>query len=175
MSPAKKTKPRAARSTSAESGLRPSFDLPPLDASAPTTSPKPDPELESRVFALVTAVAREDGRGYPPEWATVVDATKRRGFLTERGFKLYLTDHGRQWLRVRAEPGSGRKFEMTKITLATRLELKELAHSTGVPMQEVIGHVIGAVYEHRDALTRVALAHGAQHPWEAIRLLLARK
>jgi hypothetical protein len=36
----------------------------------------------------------------------------------------------------------------------------------------VLGYLIDAVDESRDALTRIARKHGADHPWEAIRFLV---
>jgi hypothetical protein len=143
--------------------------LPPLD---PPKAAAHDPELETRLFMIVTAVSQNEGMSYPPEWAAVVDAAKRRGWLAERALSLHLTTHGRQWLATRAAPTDRRAYEMTKITLHARLQLKDLAHDTGTPMQEVIGHVIGAIHEHRDELTRAARRHGLDHPWEGVGALV---
>jgi len=144
--------------------------LPPLDSQPAARAS--DPELEQRLFMIVTAVAEEEGLTYPPEWAAVVDAAKRRGFVHEKGLHLYLASGGRQWLASRASPSGGRAWEMTKISLHHRLLLKALARETGVNMQTAIGDVISAVYENRDALTRVARRVGAEHPWEAIGVLV---
>lgn len=144
-------------------------DLPPL---SPSPKTQRDPELETRVFMLVTAVAENDGMTYPPEWAPVVDAAKRRGFVHEKGLRLFLGTGGRQWLASRAAPSGGRQYEMTKIRLVDRLALKALSLETGVNMQEVIGHVIQAVHDNRDELTRYARRHGMDHPWEAIGALV---
>jgi hypothetical protein len=148
--------------------------LPPL--AAPPAA-KHDPELETRLFMIVTAVSENEGMTYPPEWAGVVDAAKRRQWLAEKGLHLHLTTHGRQWLATRAGPSKGRSYEMTKIRLHDRLKLKDLSRDTSTPMQEVIGHVIGAIHEHRDELTRVARSAGEEHPWEGVRALIrgARK
>jgi hypothetical protein len=107
---------------------------------------------------------------YPPEWATVVHAAKGHGWLNEKGLQLFLSEHGRQWLTLRTgpSPSLANKYSMTKIAPQTRLALKDLAHDTGVPMQEAIGHVIMAIHENRDALTRTARANGLTYPWEAI-------
>lgn len=155
--------PRRAASSTRQPAL-PSLDAPVV--------PQHDPELEARIFALVTAVAEDDGRTYPPEWSQVADAAKRRRYLKERGLRLYLMDHGKQWLSSRAEPVGGRHYTMTKINPATRLALKDLSRDTGVPMQEAIGHIISAVHEHRAELTSLAFKAGEKYPWEAIGVLL---
>lgn len=142
--------------------------------------PKPPPaasadreaeELETRIFALVTAVAENDGREYPPEWAAVADAAKRRGYLEEKSLRLYLRAHGKQWLASRAGQAA-RAYTMTKIDPAARLALKDLANDTGVPMQEILGLVVGVIHEHRAELTSAAFKAGERYPWEAIGVLL---
>lgn len=117
---------------------------------------------------LVTAVERDEGMTYEPTWAAVVHAAKLRGYVREKSLRLYLATGGRQWLASRAASHGGREWEMTKIRLNDRLKLKALALETGVSMQETIGHVIGAVYEHRDDLTRAARRAGLEHPWEGV-------
>lgn len=148
-------------------------ELPPLGAEPAAT--KHDPELEQRLFMLVTAVAEDEGMIYPPAWAPVVDAAKRRRWLAEKGLHLHLTTHGRQWLATRAAPTNGRAYEMTKITLHHRLLLKDLARDTNTPMQEVIGAVVTAIHENRDELTRAARRAGLEHPWEAVGVLVRGK
>jgi hypothetical protein len=125
------------------------------------------------VYALVLRVEEEDGLTLPPEqsWILAADAAKRAGYLSEKGFRLYLTKHGEQWLESRAKPPS-KDFTYTKIREASRLQLKDLSRETGVLMQDAIGELISAVHANRDALTRVARKHGEQHPWEALRYLV---
>lgn len=147
----------------------PTPDEPPLAGA----EPKPDAELDQRVFMLVTAVSENDGMVYTPEWATVADAAKRRGYLEEHGLRLYMRKHGEQWLESRSKPrGAPGAYTMTKCTPLAKLHLKDLAHDTGVPMQDAIGDIIAAIHDRRDALTRLARKHGATHPWEAIRFLV---
>jgi len=135
-----------------------------------------DTDIDDRIFALATAVAQDDGRGYPPEWAAVADAAKRRGYLNEVAFKLYLTKHGEEWLAQRAGGYSGSveamTMTMTKITKHARLALKDMARETDVSMQDVLSHVIDTVYDNRDELTRIARKNGARYPWEAIAKLV---
>lgn len=146
--------------------------LPPLNAGS-GVRPKAnahtstDEEIDQSVFALVTAVHEEDGRSYPPEWAAAADAAKRRNYLSEVGLRLYMTKHGEEWLAQRG--GDGAKwYTMTKISKRARLALKDLAHETGVPMQEALSELVEAMYQNRDALTRAAHRSGLTHPWEAI-------
>jgi hypothetical protein len=157
---------RATRSVSepSGSGTRRRSSQPKLPAPAAAH----DPELETRLFMLVTAVAQDEGMSYDPTWAAVVHAAKLRGYVREKSLRLYLASGGRQWLASRAASHGGREFEMTKIRLNDRLKLKALALETGVSMQETIGHVIGAIHEHRDELTRIARRAGMEHPWEAV-------
>lgn len=134
---------------------------------------KTDAELEHKVFTLVTAVSENDGMVYTPEWALVADAAKRRGYLEEHGLKLFLKKHGAQWLEARAKPRNAPDtLTMTKLTPHAKLQLKDIAHDTGVPMQLAIGDIIAAIHDRRDALTKLARKHGAEHPWEAIRFLV---
>jgi hypothetical protein len=129
-------------------------------------------KFERQVFTLVNAVSENDGMVYTPEWATVAHAAKTRGYLEEQGLRLYLRKHGEQWLdSFRAKTDRGKRT-MQKLSPAANLRLKDLAKATGVPMNEVLGHLIDAVDESRDALTRIARKHGAEHPWEAIRFLV---
>lgn len=165
---------RPAKDDASSSGFRaanrlPLPDEPPL---AGGTAPKADAELERRVFTLVTAVSQNDGMVYTPEWATVVDAAKRRGYVEEHALQLFLRKHGEQWLEsFRAKPDRGKRT-MQKLSPQANLRLKDLAHATGVPMNEILGYLIDAIDENREALTRVARKHGAEHPWEAIRFLV---
>jgi hypothetical protein len=148
--------------------------LPPLEP--PATEAKLDPALELQLFELVTAVASAEPFAYPPSWAVVVDAAKRRGYVKESALKLTLADHGRLWLQERAAPPpNARTYEMTKITAKARLLLKDLARETRVPMQDAIGEIIKAVYDARIELNRVALRHGESTPWDAIRHLVAKR
>lgn len=162
-----------ARNDSSSSGFRAARRLPvPDEPPIAGAEPKADAELERKVFKLVTAVAENDGMVYTPEWANVADAAKRRGYLEEHALRLYIRKHGEQWLEsFRAKPDRGR-LTMQKLSPAANLRLKDLAKATGVPMREVLGHLIDAIDERRDALTRVARKHGAEHPWEAIRFLV---
>jgi hypothetical protein len=146
--------------------MDPGLDQPP----APPALDKED--LETRIFMLLTRLDAEDGMVLPPgPWVAIADVAKRRGLIEEHGLRLYLKKRGRQELESRAAP-AGRQTTMTKIYPADRNQLKDLSHQTGVPMQDAIGLVVGAVYEHRDALTRVARANGLEHPWEGIGVLL---
>jgi hypothetical protein len=175
--PLKKTRThsntRPAKDDASSSGFRaaarlPAPDEPPLVGA----QPKADAELERRVFTLVTAVSQDDGMVYTPEWAAVADVAKRRGYLEEHALRLYVRKHGEQWLEsFRAKPTSAR-LTMQKLSPASNLRLKDLARATGVPMREVLGHLIDAIDERRDELTRVARKHGAEYPWEAIRFLV---
>lgn len=175
----KKIKSASSDSDHKGSGIRPRLsDLPPLTSAATPVAEKLDLETEARLHALLTAVSQEDGFTYPPAWAPIADVAKRRGYLDEHGLKLYMKAHGKQWLAQRASPVSSSKtFTMTKVDPNTRLRLKDLSHDTGVPMQEAIGDIIGAIHEHRDELTRYARRVGLSHPWEAVGALLraARK
>lgn len=182
MSPStkKKTTTRTTHTRAeSDSGMRSKFsDLPPLDGLA-NTKKAIDPELEEHIFALVTAVGENEGMTYPPAWTPIADAAKRLGYLRESNLQLFLKDHGRQWLTARAQPRSGELggsgtvvYTMTKIDPKSRLRLKDLAHDTGVPMQEALGMIISAIHENRDELTRAARAAGEEHPWEAISALL---
>lgn len=149
-------------------------DEPPLAGAGAGTksSPKAEAELERRIFTLVTAVSENDGMVYTPEWATVVDAAKRKGYVEEHALRLFLRKHGQQWLdSFRAKSDRGKRT-MQKLSPQANLRLKDLAHATGVPMNEVLGYLIDAIEEHRDALTRIARKNGAEHPWEAIRFLV---
>jgi hypothetical protein len=149
-----------------ESGERESS---PFRAALPASNsaPKEDRELEEKIFTLVTAVAQTDGMTYPPEWAAVAHVAKARGYLNELGLALHLAELGKQWLAQRAAaPSSG--YTMTKIDPRARLALKELGRDTGVTMQEALGEIVEAVHANRDALTRIARAHGLTNPWEAI-------
>jgi hypothetical protein len=138
----------------------------------PTASREAEEELDTRVFMLLTRLDADDGMVLPPgPWVAVADVAKRRGFIEEHGLRLYLKKRGRQELEQRAQP-AGRQTTMTKIYPPDRLLLKDLSHETGVAMQDAIGLVLAAVYEHRDALTRVARANGLEYPWEGIGLLL---
>jgi hypothetical protein len=120
----------------------------------------------------VTAVSNQDGLELRPDWVVAADAAKRRGYLDEHSLRLYLKKHGEQWLdSFRAKPDRERRT-MQKLSPAANLRLKDLAKATGVPMNEVLGYLIDAVDENRDALTRVARKNGAEHPWEAIRFLV---
>ncbi len=132
-----------------------------------------DPELDGRMYALVMRVADEGEITLPPDpqWILAADAAKRAGYLVEKGFRLSITKHGEQWLESRAKP-AGKEFTYTKIREHSRLQLKDLARDTGVPMQDTIGELIGAFHAHRDELTRIARKHGAEHPWEALRFLV---
>lgn len=172
-SPRKKSAARPRSASANESGERESVGfraaLPALDV---PTQPAVDPELENRIFALVTAVEREEGMTYPPEWSAVVYAAKARGYVIETGLKLALSAHGKQWLAARAHPTKGKEYTMTKIDPSTRLALKDMAHEVKVPMQEVIGLIIEAVHRDRDALTRIARSQGLTYPWEAIHYLV---
>jgi hypothetical protein len=177
---------RDARTSGSGSGLRSRAqsaehnldDLEPLDAPPPAA--RLAPELEERIFQLVTAVGEEEGRTVPPSWVAVTDAAKRAGYVRETGLRLYLTQHGRLWLASRASrnaPGQGGgsgtlTYTMTKIDPVARLALKDVARETGVPMQEALGHIVSEIHENRDALTSVARKAGFDHPWEAIRVLL---
>jgi hypothetical protein len=146
---------------------------PPLDA---TTPAKEDPELEQRVFMLVTKLQEEDGFALPADmkWIAAADAAKRRGYIEEKGLKLFLREMGKQWLETRAEPNA-RGYEFTKISKADRFLLKQLARETGVPMQEAIGHIMRAIHHHRDELTKIARRAGYDHPWEGIEVLARGK
>ena len=133
---------------------------------------KSDAKLERQIFILVTAVSNQDGLPLRPEWAIVADAAKRRGYLEEHSLRLYMRKHGEQWLdSFRAKPDRGKRT-MQKLSPEANLRLKDLAKATGVPMNEILGYLIDAVDESRDALTRIARKHGAEHPWEAIRFLV---
>lgn len=162
-----------ARAPGVGSGARRRAEpLPPL---APPAA-KQDPAYEQELFELVTAVKERDGLTYPPAWAVHVDHAKRRSLIREQNLKLYLTDHGRLWLnRAEPPPPNARTYEMTKIRADERFLLKEMAKETGVPMQEAIGHIVSIMYEHRDALTRVAVQHGERYPWDAIRWLAPKR
>lgn len=132
-----------------------------------------DPELETRVFALVTRVADNDGLVLPPEpqWVLAADAAKRLGYLSEKSFRLHLTNHGEQWLSSRAQ-SSEKEWTYTKIRPRERLLLKAIGRETGVDMQEALCLIVQAVYENRDGLMKAARKHGADHPWEALRYLV---
>jgi hypothetical protein len=150
----------------------------PLDASGleddpPTTSREADEDLETRIFMLLTRLDADDGMVLPPgPWVAVADVAKRRGFIEEHGLRLYMKKRGMQELEKRAKPSSAKTTTMTKIYPPDRLLLKDLSHETGVAMQDAIGLVIAAVFEHRDALTRVARLNGLDYPWEGIGALL---
>jgi hypothetical protein len=141
--------------------------LPALQSAPP---PKQAPDAAEQVFDLVLAVQEAgDGFAYPPEWAKIAHAAKAEGLLTERGLRLYLSEMGKQWLTQRAAPpDTGKEYTQTKVTPQTRYALKTIAREAGVPMQEVIGHIIDTVFENRDSLTRAARAQGLTYPWEAI-------
>lgn len=163
-----------ASEDTSSSGFRAARKLPGPDE-PPLTKPdlKLDAELELKIFTLVTAVSESDGLVYTPEWATVADAAKRRGYLEEHGLRLYMRKHGEQWLASRAQPrAAADTYTMTKCSPHAKLQLKDLAHDTGVPMQDAIGDIISAIHDRRDVLTRIARKHGASHPWEAIRFLV---
>ncbi len=175
----------------AESGTR-QRSLPPFDDAAPESAPpawrgraarsaapapdeSSDPMLDENVFALVTAVAASDGMLYGPKWAEVAHEAKRRGYLNENSLRLFITNHGRQYLSVRAQPRGTGGHTMVKLDPAARLQLRDLRHDTGVLMQEAIGHILSTVHEHRDELTRVARSAGRDYPWEAIEVMLRER
>lgn len=133
-----------------------------------------EPELEARMYALVLRVEENTGGlTLPPEaqWILAADAAKRAGYLQEKAFKLFLTKHGEQWLASRSQPAA-KEYTYTKIREGSRLVLKDIAQSTGMPMQEAVGEIIEAIRSNQDGLTRVARKNGLQYPWEAIRHLV---
>jgi hypothetical protein len=133
-----------------------------------------DDVLDPVITLLIKLDAEGDGMLLPPPgyWGDVADKAKRRKFITEHGLRLFFTKRGRQELESRAQPEPDKKPTMIKIFRPNNLLLKDLAIETGQHMQDVVGFVIAAVHEHRDELTRVARANGAEFPWEAIGALL---
>lgn len=157
------------------SKMRNQAGMPPKPGPSNLKKSEEELDTERRVFALVTQVAKEgDGCVCPADWALIAHEAKRRGYLREHGkCRLYLTDHGRQWLSMRAGPAPrSRAYEMIKISLPARVLLKDLSHDTGVTMQETVGAILAAIHENRDALTRLAREHGLTYPWEAIAVLV---
>lgn len=162
-----------SRRRSSQPRTRAPSQPPPAESEPPTTSH--DPELEARVFMLLTKLEQEgDGMVLPPgPWVEIADLAKRRGFINEHALRLYFTLRGRQELESRAQPRPDPKArDMTLIWPRDKLVLKDLAHETGVTMREALGGVVGIVYENRDALTRLARGAGLEHPWEGIGVLL---
>ncbi len=164
----RKTPPQKATTSKPTSSER-------LKAAAPVALPLPaarsaklDPEAEARIHVLVSLIAKEDGREMPPEWVFIAHQAKQRGYLREQALRLYITNHGKQWLRAEDESG----HTMVKCTPAAKLALKDLARVTNTPMQDAIGELVHAMYEHNEALTRFARRHGGEHPWDAIPALL---
>ncbi len=167
--------PNLANKTSGTRRKQP-LELPPLDA---PRAAQTDPELETRLFKLVTAVQQREGMEYPPAWLDVVHAAKVRGYVEERGLKLYLRKHGEQFLSDRGGEETARggraAASMTPMYKHTRLLLKDLAREQGVSMLDALTDIIAVIHENRDALTRAAQRAGADHPWEAVRTLLRGK
>lgn len=133
---------------------------------------------DADVFALLTKLADEgDGLVLPPgKWVQVADAAKRAGYIEEHGLRLYLKKRGQQELASRAAPAVAAKGrDMTLIFPADKLTLKDLSHEVGVPMRETLGHIVQALYEHRDELTRIARAARLEYPWEAIGVLVKQR
>lgn len=144
----------------------------PRKPATPPKAPTQNTPSESRIYALVLAVAKDEGRETDPAWLVETDQAKRRGYLREERLRLYLTPHGRQWLAIQ-EPGARRGYTMQKLDHEANLQLRDLSHDTGVTMREVIGLTVGCMHANRDRLTRYARAHGGEHPWDAIAPLLA--
>jgi hypothetical protein len=163
-------KKRTTGRTAHSSGVRTKAAPAPVPAAGAT---KLDPEVEGRVYALVRRVADDDGMTLPPEWLVEADHAKRRGYLNENNLRLFITLHGRQWIASKDSTAQRRGHTMQKLSPGANLQLKDLAHDTGVPMKELVGHLIGVVHENRDRLTRYARKHGADHPWEAIPIMIA--
>src|SRR5262245_10051844 len=140
MAPKKKTRsvPKTNRPPPARSGSVRRYPPPTALPLAGVT--KESPEDQERIRLLVKAVSEEDGMTLPADWVLIADQAKRKGYVREHALRLFLTDLGRQWLAAQAAPAAARQaFTMTKISKAGLIELKTLAHETGVLMQDAIG------------------------------------
>jgi hypothetical protein len=94
---------------------------------------------EDRQIALLRAI-QYAAQNLPAEWDEVKALAIANGLLTEA---FELTDSGRQYLESRSEPlDTG--VTLTKISLASRLKLKELAEKRGVTRQEALDELIAS-------------------------------
>jgi hypothetical protein len=143
---------------------RPALVVPPVEDDE-EPGPGPVSEDEERVYSLVAAVEAEDGRKVPPEWAVDADVAERRGYITRRSLRLYITGLGKQYLAQQSvEPTA---LTMTKLSEHARYQLKVIAKEWNVTMIDALNGIVGAVYAKRADLAAAALRRNAD-PWHLI-------
>lgn len=134
-------------------------------------SRKPSKVSEQRIWRFLVQIV-EDGSA--PLNATTAEpgaAALELGYVSCEGAAFVLTKRGEVWLRAR-DPRTAREWTHQGITYAANEAAKDLGRDAGMAAKEALSAIVLAVHAERDALARIARAHGRSHPWDAIAVLV---